>query len=92
MRRWAAARHRLAALASALLPERLGASGLALLVTGTSVARLLASVMFGALWTWLGIEAAVARFCPGAHCDPLRGGGQLPPLQGVCDGWGRSVG
>ena len=34
----------------------------ALLGTATSVARLLASVVFGALWVTIGLEAAVAGF------------------------------
>jgi MFS family permease len=52
----------LMALASSALPESLRGSGLALLVTGTSLARLLASVAFGALWTWAGIDTAVVAF------------------------------
>ena len=52
----------LMALASALLPERLRGSGLALLVTATSLGRLLASSMLGAIWTWVGFEAAVLSF------------------------------
>jgi MFS family permease len=52
----------LMALASAVLPEGLRASGLALLTTATSLARLVASVLFGALWTWLGMESAVVAF------------------------------
>jgi MFS family permease len=52
----------LMALASALLPERLRGSGLALLVTATSLGRLLASVTLGAIWTWVGLETAVLSF------------------------------
>jgi MFS family permease len=52
----------LMALASSLLPERLRGSGLALLVTATSLGRLLASVALGAIWTWIGLEAAVLSF------------------------------
>jgi hypothetical protein len=52
----------LMALASALLPERLRGSGLALLVTATSLGRLLASVILGAIWTWVGLETAVLVF------------------------------
>jgi hypothetical protein len=52
----------LMALASALLPEKLRGSGLALLVTATSLTRLLASVILGAIWTWVGLEAAVLSF------------------------------
>jgi hypothetical protein len=52
----------LMALASTLLPERLRGSGLALLVTATSLGRLLASVILGAIWTWVGLETAVLAF------------------------------
>jgi MFS family permease len=52
----------LMALASALLPERLRGSGLALLVTATSLGRLLASVILGAIWTWVGVEVAMLSF------------------------------
>jgi MFS family permease len=52
----------LAALASGMLPVTLRGSGLALLTTATSVARLAASVAFGWLWTVWGREAATASF------------------------------
>jgi len=52
----------LMALAGALLPPALRGSGLALLVTGTSTARLLASVLFGATWTAFGFGTAVLSF------------------------------
>ena len=52
----------LMALASTVLPPALRASGLALVVTATSLARLLASVVFGVLWTAFGLETAVASF------------------------------
>lgn len=52
----------LAAMASVHLPETLRGSGLALIGTATSTARLFASLAFGALWTWAGIEAAVTAF------------------------------
>ena len=52
----------LMALASAVLPADLRASGLALLTTATGLARLLAAVLFGALWVTIGLEAAVAVF------------------------------
>jgi MFS family permease len=55
----------LMALASTMLPEELRGSGMALLVTATSLARLLASVLFGTLWTWLGIEAAIVFYAAG---------------------------
>jgi MFS family permease len=52
----------LPALGSPHIPEELRASGLALLGTATSVARLLASVAFGALWTLTGITTALPLF------------------------------
>ena len=55
----------LMALASAVLPPALRASGLALVVTATSLARLLASITFGVLWTAFGLETAVLAFAIG---------------------------
>lgn len=55
----------LMALASATLPAALRGSGLALLVTGTSLGRLLASVVFGTIWTWQDVETAIAAFAVG---------------------------
>jgi MFS family permease len=52
----------LMALASSMLPAELRATGLALLTTGTGLARLLASALYGAVWTWLGVERALAIF------------------------------
>src|SRR3954469_24321798 len=52
----------LMAMGSTHLPEALRGSGLALLGTATSITRLLASLLFGALWTWLGLQTAVAVF------------------------------
>ncbi len=52
----------LMALGSAVIPEEVRASGLALLRTATSLARLVASIAFGALWTVWGIETAIACF------------------------------
>jgi hypothetical protein len=52
----------LMAFGSAHVPEALRGSGLALLGTAVSASRLLASVLFGALWTWQGIEFALAVF------------------------------
>jgi MFS family permease len=52
----------LAALASGMLPVTLRGSGLALLSTATSVARLGASIGFGWLWTMWGRETAMASF------------------------------
>lgn len=52
----------LAALASAALPDDLRGSGLALLATAGGLARLLASVLFGALWTFIDAPGALAVF------------------------------
>ena len=55
----------LMALASARLPEDLRTSGMALLMTVSNLARLVASILFGWLWTWQGVEFAVAVFGSG---------------------------
>lgn len=52
----------LMAVTSTTLPDHLRASGLAMLTTATSLARLLASVLFGAIWTVGGVELAVTIF------------------------------
>ena len=52
----------LMALASNLLPAPLQATGLAVVVTGTSVGRLLSAIAFGALWTWSRPEVALVVF------------------------------
>jgi len=49
----------LMALAGAVLPAELSASGMALLTTGTSLARLAGSMLFGLVWTWQGVGVAV---------------------------------
>jgi MFS family permease len=50
------------ALGSAVTPEDVRGSGLALLGTVTSLARLVASVAFGAVWTLWGIDTAFVCF------------------------------
>ena len=55
----------LMAVASGRLPPERRGSGLALLTTATSLARLLASVLFGVLWTRYGVETAVPVFLVG---------------------------
>lgn len=52
----------LMAAASAVLPPDRRTSGLALIATGTSLARLVASIVFGVIWTWVGPTPAVAAF------------------------------
>ena len=55
----------LMAFASGRLPAERRGSGLALVTTATSLARLLASVLFGVLWTRYGVETAVPVFLIG---------------------------
>jgi MFS family permease len=55
----------LVAAASAVLPAELRTTGLAALATATSVARLVASVAFGALWNWFGTDWALGVFLLG---------------------------
>lgn len=55
----------LAAMGSARAPEALRGSGLALLGTAADSARLFASVIFGALWTALGLQTAIIVFAGG---------------------------
>jgi MFS family permease len=50
------------AMASAILPAALRGSGLAVLTTATSVARLIASIAFGWVWTTLGRDTAIGLF------------------------------
>jgi MFS family permease len=52
----------LMALASSLVPASLQATGMAVIVTGTSAGRLLSAIAFGALWTWSGANAALVAF------------------------------
>lgn len=55
----------LMALGSAALPSSLRGSGLALIVTATSVGRLVASATFGVLWTVFGLNTAIFVFAAG---------------------------
>ena len=55
----------LMALASAHLAGELRTSGLAVLTTGTGLARLAGSMLFGALWTVWGVEVAAGLFLLG---------------------------
>jgi MFS family permease len=54
-----------AALAGAILPEELQASGLGMLTTVISIGNLVSSVAFGALWLALGLRGAVLVFAAG---------------------------
>ena len=55
----------LMAMASTILPEDVRTSGIALLTTGTNLARLAASLLFGFLWTWQSVSAAIWLFIGG---------------------------
>jgi MFS family permease len=55
----------LMAWASRKLPTDLCTTGLALLTTGTGVARLLASTLYGSVWSWVGAEWALKVFLGG---------------------------
>jgi predicted MFS family arabinose efflux permease len=55
----------LSAMGSALLPPEARATGLSLLVTVTSIGRLVASIAFGAAWMLIGVNAAVVVFAAG---------------------------
>jgi MFS family permease len=55
----------LMALGSALVPEELRASGLAVLTTALALARFTGSVLFGLCWTRFGLEPAVVTFLLG---------------------------
>jgi MFS family permease len=50
------------ALAGAVLPDKLQASGIGILTTVVSLGQLASSVVFGALWYSIGLESAVVVF------------------------------
>jgi MFS family permease len=52
----------LMAMASPLLPPEMRATGLSLVGVSTSLARVFASVAFGAIWAYFGVHAAVVVF------------------------------
>jgi MFS family permease len=52
----------LMAMASAIMPAELRSTGLALLTTAIGIARLVASILFGLLWTWQDVGVAVGVF------------------------------
>ena len=53
------------ALAGAILPERLQATGIGILITVMSLGKLGSSLAFGALWFALGLQSAVLLFAGG---------------------------
>ena len=61
----------LMALASAFVEPSLRGSGLGLVATANGVARLLASLLFGALWNARGMTFALAVFAAGLGCALL---------------------
>jgi MFS family permease len=61
----------LAALASAILPQQSRTTGLAIMTTGTGLARLLASLSYGALWSYLGPNQALTIFLLGLFITML---------------------
>ena len=67
----------LMALASATLPAALRGSGLALIVTATSLGRLLASIVFGTIWTWQDVETAITAFAVGLVVAMVMAGAAL---------------
>lgn len=76
-----------AALAGAILPEELQASGLGMLTTVISIGNLISSVAFGGLWLALGLRGAVGVFAVGlafaiAVAVPLLLRSQRMPLHG----------
>ena len=58
----------LAAIASATLPAERCGTGLALLATVTNMGRLVASLIFGVLWSWMSLGAATAFFAAALAC------------------------
>jgi MFS family permease len=55
----------LMALGSAVLPWNLRGTGLGLLTTATSSARLVSSLLFGAIWSWWGMTMSLSVFAVG---------------------------
>ena len=52
----------LTAMAATVLPAETTGSGLSLLATATNVSRILASVLFGVLWTYSGVNTATVLY------------------------------
>ena len=75
----------LTALASAMLPEQSRTTGLAIMTTGTGLARLLASLGYGALWTYLGPNQALTIFLLGLSITILLAWTFLNRVEGNTD-------
>jgi MFS family permease len=67
----------LAALASSVLGREQLSTGLAVVSTATALSRLLASSLFGALWSWRGPNEALAVFGAALVAAMLAGGALL---------------
>jgi MFS family permease len=63
----------LMALASACVPVDRRAAGLGVLTTLTNIARLAGSIVFGLIWTWWGVEAALVAFAVGLAASVATG-------------------
>jgi MFS family permease len=77
----------LTALAGAVLPEKLQASGIGILITVVSIGQFLSSLAFGALWFAIGLQSAVLIFAAAlvlaiAVAAPLLWRAQRSPLHG----------
>ncbi len=75
------------ALAGAVLPEKLQASGIGILITVVSIGQFLSSLAFGALWFAIGLQSAVLIFAAAlvlaiAAAAPLLWRAQRSPLHG----------
>ena len=71
------------ALGSSVVPDEVRGSGLALVVPLTNIARLLASIAFGALWTLWGLHNAIAVLRRGARGGDRAGRGAARPHAGA---------
>ncbi len=76
----------LMALTSSLVPEALRGSGLGLVSTATSLARLVSSIAFGALWTAAGLAVAGYVFAAGLALALVLA---LVALRQVREAWAR---
>jgi MFS family permease len=75
------------ALAGAVLPEELQASGIGILITVVSLGRMVSSVAFGALWFTIGLQSAILIFAAAlvlamAVAAPLLLRAQRTPVHG----------
>jgi MFS family permease len=75
------------ALAGAVLPEKLQASGIGILITVVSIGQFVSSLAFGALWFAIGLQSAVLIFAAAlalaiAVAAPLLWRAQRAPVHG----------